>query len=434
MPKLSFTNASVEKIGLPDGKRQVLYTDSHENRVRGLGLLVGRTSKSWTYQRDLAGGITRRVKLGEYPAMCLQDARQAAIKMGAKMLDGIDPRAERRATVDAQQLAKWQQVTLQNAVDHHVLNMEAKGCSPRSIDGLKMEMPKYLPDWINNPLMGITPEDAVKKHRSLSKDNGPYLANRVFRNFRACYRDLRKVHHQLPPSPADAVTFNKEKRRRDPIVDLAGWWDKVTDLENPIRRDFYRFVLLTGLRSENARMLKWGYIDFKSGTVTSPDEIVKGDKGFRVPLSAHVLKMLGERKMDNSNRGYSTGDDGWVFPTRDTSGKVTYMQEAKQQAWAKDANGSRLKNDKGKPYKISYIPTPHRCRDTFITTAMTVACVDAITVKALANHALPTGDVTVGYVRPPIEHLRAATEKITAAILGLAGVDIEPVANAKKSA
>ena len=41
--------------------------------------------------------------------------------------------------------------------------------------------------------------------------------------------------------------------------------------------------------------------------------------------------------------------------------------------------------------------------------------------KALANHALPSGDITEGYIRPGLEHLREVAEKIAAFLLGKAG-------------
>ncbi|MCK5941602.1 MAG: hypothetical protein KAI24_06510 [Planctomycetes bacterium] len=41
--------------------------------------------------------------------------------------------------------------------------------------------------------------------------------------------------------------------------------------------------------------------------------------------------------------------------------------------------------------------------------------------KTLANHALPSGDITEGYIRPGLEHLREVAERIAAFLLGKAG-------------
>ena len=57
-------------------------------------------------------------------------------------------------------------------------------------------------------------------------------------------------------------------------------------------------------------------------------------------------------------------------------------------------------------------PTPHRLRDTYATAAQE-AGVGFLELKILLNHALQKGDVTVGYIRPSLEHLRACQERIT---------------------
>ena len=48
--------------------------------------------------------------------------------------------------------------------------------------------------------------------------------------------------------------------------------------------------------------------------------------------------------------------------------------------------------------------------------------------KALANHALPSGDITEGYIRPGLEHLREVAEKIAAFLLAKAGQRSAPLA------
>jgi hypothetical protein len=49
-----------------------------------------------------------------------------------------------------------------------------------------------------------------------------------------------------------------------------------------------------------------------------------------------------------------------------------------------------------------------------------------IHTKALCNHSLASsGDVTVGYVRPSIEALREATEKVARFLLDKAGAKAE---------
>ena len=62
-----------------------------------------------------------------------------------------------------------------------------------------------------------------------------------------------------------------------------------------------------------------------------------------------------------------------------------------------------------------------RVRDVTTYVALAVAAgLDAYTIKLLVNHSR-TADVTLGYVTPSMEHLRAAQERVTTRIAEKAG-------------
>ena len=110
-----------------------------------------------------------------------------------------------------------------------------------------------------------------------------------------------------------------------------------------------------------------------------------------------MLELLQRRRRDNPTRFF--GDHGWVFPTRDSAGRVTHVQEAKQQHTVAGR-------------KRPWLPSPHRLRDTFASAAHE-ARIHPLDLKVLMNHALPsTGDVTAGYIRPSTEHLRGCVEEV----------------------
>jgi integrase len=330
------------------------------------------------------------------------------------MLDGVDPNARRRERVASQQRQEWEQCTFREMIAHHDLNMQARRCSARSVKEMHDEVRRYVSDWQEKPLIAITASDCVSRHRKITRDNGPYVANRLMRSIKACWNDIRKVHHQLPPCPVFAITPNKESRRREPFTEgLRTWWLFVSDLP-PVRRDLHIFLLLTGLRSTDARTVTWGDIDWPGGSIHRPNP--KGGRSFDVPLSNYVLLMLAKRKLDNRARNFLTGDGDWVFPMRNKNkGRVQYITEAREQ---------RTRKVDGRMTHITVLPTPHRCRDSFLSIGETRAKVDYVSLALLANHKLPSGNVTFGYVRPDMEHLRDCTNRITAEILKLAGVDV----------
>ncbi|MEM7745724.1 MAG: Arm DNA-binding domain-containing protein [Pseudomonadota bacterium] len=71
MPKLTETNARKLPFS-PDWTTK--YWDSE---IRGIALFVGKGTKTWYYQRDVAGR-TKRILIGRYPMIGAAAARDTA--------------------------------------------------------------------------------------------------------------------------------------------------------------------------------------------------------------------------------------------------------------------------------------------------------------------------------------------------------------------
>lgn len=389
---------------------QKIYWDTD---LRGFGVLVGAQTKTFIAQRDVAGRTLRR-KIGRYPTWTVEQARKQAREVIVKLDKGEDPLEEARQAAEQQRRQEWQRFTLAQAIDEHVQNMAAKKCAAGTADQLRRELERHVGDWMTRPLAGITRRDCIERHRKITTGSGPYVANRIVRELRAVWNSARRLFEDLPPHPLTGVVLNKETRRREPVpwADLPAWAVKVEGLSNPVRRDFNWFVLLTGSRSTAARTLRWENIDFKAGTVHFPKPKGGEERAFTVPLCAHLLAMLAQRQLGNRIL-CTTGDKGWIFPTFDRQGVVVPLAEPKEQKYAEQPDGTVK--------KVGYLPSPHRLRDTWATAANECG-IDLVSVMTLMNHALPTGNVTMGYMRPGVEHLRAGVEKIAAFLLGKAGL------------
>jgi integrase len=334
------------------------------------------------------------------------------------MLDrGEDPLAKARAAVVAEKEREWERYTLQEAIDEHVRNMEAKHCTPKTIAQLKDELGRHTADWLTWPLARITRKDCIEKHRKITKDSGPYAANRMVRELRAVWNSARRLFEKLPPHPLVGVTLNKEHRRREPIpfTDLPTWGEKVDAMQNHVRRDYQWFVLLTGSRQTAARTLRWENVDFDKGTVHFSKPKGGVDRAFTIPLCAHLLAVLAKRKLANRIL-CPGGDKGWVFPTFDRDGNVMAMVDPKVTKYADQPDGTVK--------KVGSLPSPHRLRDTWATAA-NESGVDFLTIQVLMNHSLPNGSVTAGYMRPSVEHLRLGVERVAKFLLVKAGVVVE---------
>ena len=72
-------------------------------------------------------------------------------------------------------------------------------------------------------------------------------------DLRAIYNHARKTARSLPPeNPVIAVDWNAEKRRDTALglTELGPWVGDLRALENPIRREFHFFLLLSGSRPD----------------------------------------------------------------------------------------------------------------------------------------------------------------------------------------
>lgn len=297
------------------------------------------------------------------------------------------------------------EITLAEAIELHLRAMRAKDCAPRSMEAFREECAVRLADWLARPLASLTRHEVALRHEQLTDQRGPYLANRVMQEFRAVYDTAVRRFEELPATnPVIAVTFNRVRRRRQPIpwAELPAWRRKVEGLNNPVRRDLQLFLLFTGLRSLDARTVRWEHVDLEAGTVFRPRPKGGEDRAFTVPLAGVVLGILHRR------RGAGGEDGGWVFPSRDRAGRICHVVEAKEQRYVDGR-------------KVAYLPSPHRLRDTFATAAHE-ARIHPLDLKVLMNHALPgEDDVTMGYIRPSIEHLRGCVEEVAGFLEGKMG-------------
>ncbi len=102
--------------------------------------------------------------------------------------------------------------TLREAREWCCAAMRAKRAAPRSVETVREETDWHLSDWLDRPLSSIRPTECASRHARVTENSGPYALNRAL---------------QL-------------------------------------------FILLTGLRSTNAKTVRWEHVDFEKGTIHRP--------------------------------------------------------------------------------------------------------------------------------------------------------------------
>jgi integrase len=418
---------TLDRLVVPADKQQLIVWD---DELPGFGAVVGK--KTVTFIANYrANGAKRRQVIGRRGAIrddgnpwTVTLARLRAREILGKVAGGGDPSFELRNRETGP--------TLGDAFDLHIARMTADEASASSLSTIKRERDKYLANWVGRPLRTIERADCRELHQTLTKQHGPYLANRVMRHIRAAWNTALK-EHDLPANPTIAVHWNKEHRRQEPIpwAGLPAWFATVSTLrpvflnrkrtgaEPGVRGDYYLFMLLTGLRRMDAATVRWEHLDLDKAVLVRPNPKGGKERAFKIPLSSECLKLLDRRKRDN-RIAFPDGDAGWVFPTRAIKAKSCALCSALGRP--AHAKGAVVHVIEGKQQKVNaetgelevILPSPHRLRDTYTSALVEVGGISPFVIDVLTNHRPPRGSVTAGYVDLSIEHLAECQQRVSA--------------------
>lgn len=387
MPALQLSKAAVDAAHPAhiDGRLEPqLYFDC---QLKGFGVSVGLRSKTFFVQRDL-NGKTVRVTLGRYGVLTVAQARDRAREVLAEFAKGLNPNVERKRQLQ-------QAMTLEAALAIHLGSNKTRAA--RTTSEYKYLLDRYLAAWKTRSLTTITRQDCRTRHAQIGREYGPYVANSAFRMVRAVYNTALKINESLGVNPTVAVDWFPETRRKAavPSQSLARWWIEVQAIANPVRRDYLKFVLFTGLRRNDAATVRWEHIDWGRRALLVPAP--KGGRAFELPLSDILMELLRRRESCFETHAVFPRSP-WVFPAQSRSGHISEPRE-----------------------ELSVGFTIHGLRNTFITVAESLD-ISPYAIKMLVNHSTPDRqDVTAGYITPELERLRDPMQRISVQMYKLIG-------------
>ncbi len=404
--RVHLTDKEVLRLPVPD-KGWYLARDAE---LKGFFVVVGRKTKTFTVQGDLRVGATRqtiRVAVGEATAMSTRDARAIAKRYLSQIAQGEHPRPEtaaKRAMAksadEAPAVAPPGAVTLKQAWERYRdAHMVRKGRSRGTIENYRDHVERVLADWSDLSLqeLATNPARVASKHDEITTANGPYIANGSMRTLRAIYNHAQKTNHDLPArNPVSAVDWNVEQRRDTALgaADLTGWFAELAALDNPIRREFHLFTLLSGCRPGALKVAKPEHIHLDRRILHIPKPKGGAKKAFDIPLSREMILCL-VRAMRFSRQMHPDRADQWVFAAASDEGHLVEQKEERDvlSKWGNDL------------------------RQSFRTLAQT-AGVSEFDARLLMNHALP--GVNAGYItRHKLleNHLRSQQQAVSRVLM-----------------
>ena len=394
------TNKFIEHLVTPD-KRKEYFDDT----IKGLSLRITPTGKkTFSVVKRIDGKLTR-LTIGPYPIVTIKQARDKAIKLLNVINDGVNPNLKDKDE-------SLRKIALKDVFQNYIISRgtNLKSNTRRNYEGI---LDSYLRDWQRKPIAHITRDMIEKRHRKITAQS-PSRANSVMRLLRALFNyamgEYEDSHAQpiITHNPVARLThvkaWNREERRKNVMKphEIKIWWQALETLpDNELNqkrpnhsetaRDYFKFVLLTGLRRREASNLTWENIDFSDRSLLIPN--TKNYESHSLPLSDFVIDLLKVRKSNTKSQ--------YVFEGL-TINKP--MNDPKKQV-------AKLREISGVDFTI------HDLRRTFITIAESLD-IPSYTLKRLMNHKSDR-DVTGGYIIQDINRLRAPMQAINQYILDL---------------
>lgn len=168
-----------------------------------------------------------------------------------------------------------------------------------------------LCEWQHLRVDEITRMMVSKKHAAISSKNSQFgkgtgQADLVMRLLRALLNYAKAIYRDADDEPLlksnpvevlkDGREWNKQKARTNYLHEdqLAPFWRATASTPFLVIRDWLRFILLTGFRKNEARLLRWSDVDFAKRVITLKD--TKNGREHNFPLTNHLLKILKERR------------------------------------------------------------------------------------------------------------------------------------------
>ena len=345
--------------------------------VKGFYLLVGKRRRTYMVQGDLRRNgrrvSTLKVSVGDAAEIGLREARAIAKTYLSEISRGNHPKAE-----EEPEKAIGSTITLKQAWQRYLeAHLRRKGRSEKTIIGYRDHVERMMKEWLDTPLFQLAedPASVADMHDRISKENGPIQANGTMRTLRAIYNHARKRHRDLPAyNPTDAVDWNPEARRNTAMGmnDLPAWFAQLEKLDNPVRREFHLFTLLSGSRPAALRNARLEHIDLQRRVLHLPNPKGGARRAFDIPLSRQLILCL-VRVIRAGRIMYPVQSQQWLFPSDSETGCMREQKEPRKRL-------SKWGND---------------LRQTYRTIAA-AAGVSEIDCRLLMNHAIQ--GVNAGYI------------------------------------
>ena len=354
------------------------YIDQDQNNHY---LRVNEFSKSFYFIKK-RNGRKHKIRIGDIDVYSVKASRKRCTEYSFKVDEGEDPAFDKDS----------------NEITLFILYTEMlaeKTRKPNTLRDYAKCMNSYFHDWANKPWASISKENVITRFKKLAEKHGDAQANQAMRFLNAIGNYAIDVYEEIfSKNPVAVITKRKmwkEIKPREIFIEenyLVPFLAELKNRKSLVGRSYVEFVLLTGLRKEEAAALTWDRIDLDLEVMIFDDTKNKEDK--YIPISNRTKQILIDLK------NISPQNNPYVFPSKDKRGNPSHY-----------SNPDRIMEIVTK--KIGIKCSTHDLRRTFATHMDTIGCPQSST-KVLMGQKV-TDVLNKHYVRKNRTVLKLWLEK-----------------------
>ena len=281
MPKL--TEKSVAALGCPPGRKDRLVFD---DAVPGLAVRVAAGGGKTFLAQYTQAGRKRRVPLGRWGAVTLEQARAAARGVLGDVARGRDPAGERAdARAHAAARAGAERFTLAALLEQWAalaLAARREGYRKEALRAVRTAFAAHL----DRPAAALTRAEAVGVLDALARSGRAAMAGRTLAYARACYAWALK-RGTVPGNPFQGLPISTGSEARDRVLtdaEVGAIWRAAGTMGWPFG-PLVRLLLLTAQRRDEVAGLRWSELSPDLAVWTVPKERAKNGRAHLVHLA-----------------------------------------------------------------------------------------------------------------------------------------------------
>jgi integrase len=357
MPKLA------RELGALEVKRLADQPGLHfVGGVHGLALSVsGVGARSWIL-RLVVGGRRREMGLGPFPEVTLAKARDKAREARELVRSGVDPVQRQQAAANALRAAAAAAMSFDDCAAAYIKAHEAGWRNAKHAQQWRNTLASYATPVIGSlavrevalgHVMRILEPIWADKNETASR-----LRNRIelvldwaaARGLREGPNPARWRGHLDKLLPRPAKVNRREAQPALPIDRVAAFMQQLRRQDGQSARAL-EFLVLTAVRSGEAREAQWSEIDLEGRVWTIPATRTKAGREHRVPLSDAALELLKALPRKNGSDLVFAAPKGGPLSDMALTQCIRRLNQAAEKPWTDPRSGREV--------------VPHGFRSTF---------------------------------------------------------------------